>query len=95
MKEEVYIQIVSPKETLYEGALQYAVFPGQAGEFAVYPAHAPLIAALAAGDIKCVAGDGKETSIAVGGGFVEVNNDKITVCVETPLPKGNAAGDRK
>ncbi|MDR1405969.1 MAG: ATP synthase F1 subunit epsilon [Prevotellaceae bacterium] len=78
----VHIQIVSPKGTLYEGDLQYAVFPGRAGEFAVYPAHAPLISILAKGAVKCVAGEGKVEIIAVGSGFVEVKENKITVCVE-------------
>ncbi|MDR3350624.1 MAG: F0F1 ATP synthase subunit epsilon [Prevotellaceae bacterium] len=76
------IQIVSPAGTLYEGALQYAVFPGHAGEFAIYPAHAPLISMLAKGAIKCVTEEGKNETIPVGGGFVEVNGNKITVCVE-------------
>jgi F-type H+-transporting ATPase subunit epsilon len=80
--DTVHIQIVSPKGTLYEGDLQYAVFPGQAGEFAVYPAHAPLISMLAKGSIKCVTGEGKDELIPVGGGFVEVSGNKITVCVE-------------
>ncbi|MDR2801735.1 MAG: hypothetical protein LBB31_00780 [Prevotellaceae bacterium] len=76
------IQIVSPQGTLYEGNLQYAVFPGHSGEFAVYPAHAPLISMLSKGAIKCVTGAGKDEVIPVGGGFVEVNGDKVTVCVE-------------
>jgi F-type H+-transporting ATPase subunit epsilon len=80
--DAVHIQIVSPKGTLYEGDLQYAVFPGQAGEFAVYPAHAPLISILANGAIKCVTGEGKDEIITIDGGFVGVNENKITVCVE-------------
>lgn len=82
MADKVYIQILSPKATLYEGELRYAVFPGHAGEFAVFPAHAPIISALAAGVIKCVDVDGKEETLPIGGGFAEVNNDRITVCVE-------------
>lgn len=82
MTEKVHIQIVSPKETVYEGELLYAVFPGYSGEFAVYPAHAPIISALTAGVIKCVIAEGKEETLPVNGGFVEVNNDRITVCIE-------------
>ena len=78
----VYIQVVSPKGILYEGSLQYAVFPGEMGEFAVFAAHAPIISALVKGAIKCVSTDGKEEKLPINGGFVEVNNDKITVCVE-------------
>jgi F-type H+-transporting ATPase subunit epsilon len=76
------IQIVSPKGTLYEGDLLYAVFPGVAGEFAVYPDHAPIISSLKKGAIRCVVGEKNEEAIEVEGGFVEVNENKITVCVE-------------
>ncbi|MDR1680377.1 MAG: hypothetical protein LBS12_01135 [Prevotellaceae bacterium] len=82
MADKIYIQVVSPKATLYEGELLYAVFPGHAGEFAVYPAHAPIISALTAGVIKCVIAEGKEETLPINGGFAEVNNDRITVCVE-------------
>jgi F-type H+-transporting ATPase subunit epsilon len=76
------IQIVSPKGTLYDGEVNHAVFNGVLGEFAVYADHAPLISALNAGEVRCVLPDGKEESVATGSGFAEVNNDKITVCVE-------------
>jgi F-type H+-transporting ATPase subunit epsilon len=79
----VHIQIVSPKGTLYEGDLLYAVFPGVAGEFAVYPDHAPIISSLKKGAIRCVASEQSEEAVEVEGGFVEVNENKVTVCVET------------
>ncbi|MDR2362186.1 MAG: ATP synthase F1 subunit epsilon [Prevotellaceae bacterium] len=82
MVEKIYIHVVSPKETVYEGELLYAVFPGYSGEFAVYPAHAPIISALTAGVIKCVIAEGTEKTLPINGGFAEVNNNRITVCVE-------------
>ncbi|MDR3188941.1 MAG: ATP synthase F1 subunit epsilon [Prevotellaceae bacterium] len=78
----LHIQIVSPKGTLYEGDLLYAVFPGVAGEFAVYPDHAPIISSLKSGTIRCVVGEKSEEAIEIGGGFVEVNENNVTVCVE-------------
>jgi F-type H+-transporting ATPase subunit epsilon len=82
MAEKIHIQVVSPKETLYESDLLYAVFPGVGGEFAVFAAHAPLISTLQEGAIKCVEEEGKEKFFEVKGGFVEVSENKITVCVE-------------
>jgi F-type H+-transporting ATPase subunit epsilon len=82
LNTQVHIQIASPKGTLYEGDLLYAVFPGLAGEFAVYPDHAPIISALKKGVVRCVVEEKKEEAIEVSGGFVEVDENKITVCVE-------------
>ncbi|MDR1023463.1 MAG: ATP synthase F1 subunit epsilon [Prevotellaceae bacterium] len=79
---KVHIQIVSPKGPLYEGDLLYAVFPGLAGEFAVYPDHAPIISSLKKGVIRCMVEEKKENPIEVNGGFVEVDGNRVTVCVE-------------
>ena len=80
--DKVRLQIVSPKGTLYEDEVLYAVFNGVLGEFAVYPDHAPLISALNAGEVRCALPDGKEKRVATGSGFAEVNSNRITVCVE-------------
>jgi F-type H+-transporting ATPase subunit epsilon len=82
LNPQVHIQIASPKGALYEGDLLYAVFPGLAGEFAVYPDHAPIISSLKKGVIRCMVEDKKEEAIEVNGGFVEVDGNRITVCVE-------------
>jgi F-type H+-transporting ATPase subunit epsilon len=82
LNPHIHIQITSPKGTLYEGDLLYAVFPGVGGEFAVYPDHAPIISSLKSGVIRCVVGEKSEQPVEVGGGFVEVNENKVTVCVE-------------
>ena len=43
--------------------------------------HAPLISTLSAGEVKYVAG--QEThSLQIKGGFVEVKENQISVCVE-------------
>ena len=96
------IRIVSNTGTVYEGKVAHVTFPGEAGSFAVYPMHAPLISSLVKGDIVCYpannpAGgtannpvndpannptDGKKKVIAVQSGFVEVNADRITACIE-------------
>lgn len=76
------IQIISPTATLYEGEVQHAVFPGTKGAFAVFPDHAPIISSLKAGVIRCIADKNSEQTVDIKSGFVEVSNNKITVCVE-------------
>ncbi|GHT80079.1 hypothetical protein FACS189467_1240 [Bacteroidia bacterium] len=79
----LHIQILSPTATLYEGEVQYAVFPGAKGGFEVHQDHAPIISSLVQGKIRCVLGkENKEEIVDIKSGFVEVNDNKITVCVE-------------
>ena len=84
------IKIVSNTGTVFEGKVMHATFPGESGSFAVYPMHAPLISSLVKGDIVYYLANGpdnnpanKETKmIPVQSGFVEVNADRITACIE-------------
>lgn len=78
----LYIQVISPAATLYEGEAKYVHFPGAQGAFAVHKDHAPIVSLLQGGSIRCVDGNGQETSIEIAGGFVEVCSNKIVACVE-------------
>ena len=73
--------IATPEGIVFEGKVESAKFPGAAGAFMVLPKHAALISALSAGKvIYTTAGDIKE--LVIMGGFVEVKNNVISVCVE-------------
>ncbi len=59
------------------------VAPGVEGEFGVLENHAPLIAALQAGELKVYEHDDVNfQSIAISGGFLEVANNRCTVLAE-------------
>ena len=76
------IRIVSNTGTVYEGKVAHATFPGELGSFAVYPKHAPIISTLVKGNIVYYPANGDKQTIPVQSGFVEVNADQITVCIE-------------
>ena len=75
------LEIVSPEKTLFSGSVEYAVFPGEQGAFAVLKNHAPLISSLVEGTLKWVM-EGNEETVHVKGGFVEVKNNVVIACVE-------------
>lgn len=80
MERAIQVKIVSPERTLFSGQLKSITVPGEKGSFEVLYNHAPIISCLSAGCIKCV---GEETSeIKVAGGFIEVNENHVSVCVE-------------
>ncbi|MEG1684777.1 MAG: F0F1 ATP synthase subunit epsilon [Bacteroides sp.] len=73
--------IVSPERVLYDGQVESVNFPGTMGSFMVLPEHAPIISSLGKGLITYSEG-GVISSLAIQSGFVEVNQNIISVCVE-------------
>ena len=75
------LNIVSPNGILFEGEAASVTFPGLGGSFDVLPHHAPIIAALKAGAIQFET-NGEKREQPIQGGFVEVKDDHVSVCVE-------------
>ncbi len=75
------LTIVSPEHILFEGDVQLVTLPGTLGSFTVLPDHAPIISSLESGEITFSA-DGEMKSIEIKGGFVEVKDNLISICVE-------------
>ena len=76
------LKIISPTETIFDGKVKQVIFPGEIGLFEVLPKHAPIISSLIKGDITCLTASGEEKKFSVASGFVEVNANIITACVE-------------
>lgn len=76
------LQIVSPEKVYYSGDVAIVTLPGILGTFTVLENHAPIISALQKGNIVYKQKDSVENSLQIEGGFAEVNNNTITVCVE-------------
>lgn len=79
-EDKIHLLIVSPEKTLFEGPVKYVRLPGSAGQFAVFYNHAPLISSLDAGEVVYRSGKDKNR-VNISGGFVEVNDNTVSVCV--------------
>ena len=79
--KEMHLVIVSPERMLFDGKVSQVTLPGELGEFQVLVNHAPIISSLVAG--KLIYASGTETqTLEVAGGFADINNNQISVCVE-------------
>jgi len=58
------------------------IAPTVEGVIGILPRHAPLLTALAPG-VMLLKRDGTEESLAVAGGFLEVNRDRVLVLADT------------
>ena len=75
------LKIVSPEKVEYDGAAERILVPGTMGQFEILNDHAPIISTLQKGTVEYVNKEGK-TSLEIQGGFVEVQKDKVSLCVE-------------
>ena len=75
------LKIVSPEKVEYDGAADRILVPGTMGQFEILNDHAPIISTLQKGVVEYVNGEGK-TSLEILGGFVEVQKNQVSLCVE-------------
>jgi len=78
------LEVVTPDQKVFEGEATAVTFPGSDGEFQVLSNHAPMISALGKGKMKIVA-SGKEETVTIDGGVVEVLNNKVVVLAESVI----------
>jgi F-type H+-transporting ATPase subunit epsilon len=76
------LEIITPEQTYFSGNVTSVSLPGTMGLFTVWENHAPLISSLTKGKIT-YKDDKDETELLVDGGFAEINNNVVTVCIET------------
>lgn len=79
--DEMTLVVMTPEKTRLEIPVSMVSLPGSKGRFAVLKNHAPLISSLEEGDVVYVS-EGVEGRIQIISGFVEVKENRITVCAE-------------
>ena len=74
----IKLEIVSPDKVVYTADINMLIVRSTAGELGILPKHAPMVTGLVPHTMR-VKIDGTESLIAVAGGFMEVQPEKITV----------------
>jgi F-type H+-transporting ATPase subunit epsilon len=77
-----HAQILTPEGTLYDGDVTGVQVPGKSGTFLMLYDHAPIVSTLDVGQIVIKKADESETVYAVSGGFVEMNDNHLTLLAE-------------
>ena len=76
------LEIYTPSGVLFNGEVTSVTLPGTKGIFTVMYNHGAIISSLTKGKIKYLI-DNEISNIEVAGGFAEVKNNVVTVCLET------------
>jgi F-type H+-transporting ATPase subunit epsilon len=82
----VQLRVVSVERSLFEGEVDgqgrpFLVVQGAEGELGILPRHAPLLTTLRPGPLLIRNGQ-EEVTLFVGGGFLEVLPDRVTVLAD-------------
>lgn len=75
------LQIISPERIIFSGEVELITLPGTFGSFSIKSHHAPIISSLERGKI-IYRTNGNDVAFDINSGFVEMNNNSITVCIE-------------
>lgn len=77
----IQLDIVTPEKRLVSVEAEQVRAPGAEGSFGVLPGHTSFLTVMEPGELVYHAG-GREHRYFVGGGFVEVRDDHVTVLAE-------------
>ena len=76
------LKIVSPEKIEFEGEVDSVLVPGSMGQFEILVNHAPIISSLDKGRVAYTLPGGEKKSLDICGGFVEVQKNVVSLCVE-------------
>ena len=82
MAEKLKLEMVTPYKKVLSQEVDEITAPGILGEFGVLPGHTPLLTTLKIGELTYRQGPDL-FHVAVNWGYVEVEDDTVTVLVET------------
>jgi F-type H+-transporting ATPase subunit epsilon len=81
MADQLQLEVVTPERRLLSEQVNSVTVPGRGGELGILPGHAALISELQTGVLSYTE-DGTTFKMHVSGGFVEVNDDRVSVLAE-------------
>lgn len=77
----VPLRVVSVERSLFEAEVDFVVCRGAEGDLGILPHHSPLLTTLKPGPVRIDIG-GETQFIFVGGGFLEVLPERVTILAD-------------
>jgi len=76
---ELTVTVVSADEAVWSGTARQLVAKTTEGEIGILPGHEPILAILAAGQVRITTADGSVVTADAADGFLSVEHDTVTV----------------
>jgi F-type H+-transporting ATPase subunit epsilon len=80
---DIHCEIITAERVAFKGDVDMVVAPGIDGQMGILPHHAPLMTALSIGELVLHKAGEEDTIMAIGGGFMEVGPEHVTVLADS------------
>ncbi|HAX50731.1 ATP synthase F1 subunit epsilon [Muricomes intestini] len=77
------LKIIASDKIFYEGRCRKLILPAPDGEIGILANHENAVIALGVGDARLEHEEGQWVEIALGEGFAEIVNNRVTILVDT------------
>ena len=74
------LRVLAPDQSVFDGSTEEVILPSTTGQVGILPGHVTMLTALETGVMRLRSG-GSWSTIALMGGFAEVEADEVTVLV--------------
>ncbi|GAB3704158.1 F0F1 ATP synthase subunit epsilon [Mariniluteicoccus flavus] len=78
----LHVEVVSADRVVWSGEATQVIARTSEGDIGVLSNHAPMLAALVPCGVEVFATDGNREIVAVGGGFISVDNNRVGIISE-------------
>ena len=92
MMAELQCIVVTPEKTVIDKQIEFVALPLHDGEIGIAAKHSPMIGRLGHGEMR-LTGGGQSESFYVDGGFVQVNENTVSVLTNRAIPAADLNGE--
>jgi F-type H+-transporting ATPase subunit epsilon len=94
MARTLICEIVTPERILYTNEVEMVIAPTLDGEVGILPLHAPMVAALKAGEVRVRYETDRIEWFAISGGYLQVHEDKVMILADDAAASGQIDVER-
>jgi F-type H+-transporting ATPase subunit epsilon len=80
---QIRCEVVTAERTVFEDHVDMVIAPGIQGQLGILPHHAPLMTSLTFGELILHREGQEDEFIAIGGGFMEVGPEHVTILADS------------
>nr|WP_152817743.1 F0F1 ATP synthase subunit epsilon [Pseudactinotalea sp. HY160] len=85
------VEVVATDRTVWAGEASAITAPASEGSIGILPGHQPVLAVLRPGTVLVTPTGGEKVELEVGGGFVSVDHDIVTIVIDATVESGTDA----
>ena len=79
MADTLRFEFIAQERIVFQDSVSMVIAPGESGILGILPRHAPLMTVIVPGEVIVKQEGQEDRYFAVGGGFMEVRPDKVTL----------------